>query len=186
MERRKVIVAFGDILGFTAWTRRASNAPEDCELLIQKIYEEFAALQSEMKCHFKLLGDGFMVLRELRQEKSCRVIGQFLRELYLVAERIDRIVKDHPPPRPDGFRVRVAIGRVFMPARKEYAGYPINLAQRLLEVSPHVLCICHESVGPALIEKKAHGIRVERMAVPKETPRGVDSDDLKGLWSFQF
>ena len=67
----------------------------------------------------------------------------------------------------------------------EYVGYSVNLAQRLLEVSPKTLAVCHESIIEILAQKKGI-VAFERMGDPKERPRGVDLADLTGLYSFRI
>ncbi len=190
MERKRVLVAFGDILGFGSWMIRASNAPEVTHDLIDQVYAEFERFMAHMNCHVKFLGDGLMIIREMGGGHNCKMTREFLVDAYHFAFSVNEIIKDHYP-RPDGFRLRVASGHVWKRSMThgkrrgdEYVGYSVNLAQRLLEVSPQTLAVCHESIVEILAQKKGI-IAFERMGDPKERPRGVDLADLAGLYCFR-
>lgn len=196
MERTCVIVAFGDVAGFNPWIRRGSNAPEVITDFVEKFYAE---MQDFVKTHnavqIKYLGDGFMILKELKStctRGTC--VAKFITDVARLAKRLKRIVKQCDFPPPDGFRLRIAHGHVSKiqvldpvdPERKrmiwEFIGYAVNLAQKLLDVSPRTVLVVHESAIKVLGRQKT-GLRLKRLVGSKERPRGVDSEDLEGLWS---
>lgn len=195
MERKRVLVSFGDILGFTPWIKRPSSAPEDVASLMTAIYDEFESFAVSSGGVVKYIGDSVMVILEMKAGHSCSVTLNFMRKSFSFAERVEAIIKTCWP-RPTGFRLRMAAGYVYkhnimtsldgkVGHSAEYIGYPVNLAQRLLYVQPSTLCICHESVKQ-ILGKKKHGLRLDPIKLPTENPRGIDSEDLTGLWSFRL
>lgn len=171
---------------------RASNTPEITHQLIDEVYSEFERFLGRDNCHVKFLGDGLMIIRELRNGHNCGMTRQFLIDTYHFAFAVNEIIKGHYP-HPDGFRLRVASGHVWKRSTNtgdrrqrnpEYVGYSVNLAQRMLEVSPKTLAVCHESIVEILAEKKGI-LAFERLGDPKERPRGVDLADLQGLYCFR-
>jgi len=195
MQRKRVIVAFGDILGFGSWTRRAVNTPEESHELIDQIYDEFENHAEVCGCHIKFLGDGIMSLREMDENKTrddnLKMIINFVADAYVLASKVQKIITGYYP-RPEGFRLRITMGYVWKRQIKstkrhapEYIGYIVNLAQRLLEVSPTTLCVCHESVMEVLKNKKL-AFKTSPVKQPAIYPRGVDEEDLKGLHSIHM
>ncbi len=199
IERKRVLVGFGDVRGFTVFTRRAMNSPEEKNKFIQMIYTEFEKMAWIPEYHIKYTGDGVMILQELEMGPStpmAQKVLDFLKHIYVMGKEVNSLIQASYP-RPEGFRVRVACGTAFKllvaegggGRRKripEYVDYPISLADRLLEVyATEHLAICHESVAEMLNHKK-NGIKLLKLDPPKVCPHGIDEEDLKGLWSFSF
>lgn len=192
MERKWIIVAFGDILGFGVWSRRAANPPEVRDPFIITFYGEIERFLETNPCVYaKFLGDGFMFVKELPESgHRCLAVLKFLRDLSALTIRLSRIVKNCGDPPPTGFRIRVATGyctkfSVVDPNDRkrrvpEYVAYIVNLAQRLLEVSPEIPFICSEGTFKTLGRKK-NKLRVRRLVGTKQIPRGVDPEDIEGL-----
>lgn len=196
MERTSVIVAFGDVTGFNPWIRRGANAPEVIQSFIQNFYEEMEVFVKAHKgVQIKYLGDGFMILKELKPtciKGTCA--ATFIRDAMKLAHRLAAIVHRCEFPPPDGFRVRIAHGHVskihLLDPRDEdrkrktweFIGYAVNLAQKLLDVSPRTLFLIHESAVEILGRQKTH-FRLRRFVGAKECPRGVDQEDIDGLWT---
>lgn len=67
----------------------------------------------------------------------------------------------------------------------EYVGYCVNLAQRLLEIAPRMPFICHDSVIN-LIGKSKRLFKIRHLVNMPERPRGVDGEDIAGLWFVDF
>lgn len=207
MERKQVLISFGDILGFGSWTRRAYNSPEESQTLIKDIYKEWERFSNETHYYVKFLGDGLMNVLELESLTESKKIGKFLYDNFHMAQNVQRIIKRHYP-RPEGFRLRIVQGYVWKiytnrivvdlqakpcdttcayksVTHAEYVGYIVNLAQRLLEVMPEKLCIFHESVKEIAANLKIN-IKLKHLDKPTESPRGVDPIDLENLHSFSF
>lgn len=197
MERKCVMVAFGDILGFGVWSRRAANPPEVRDPFIVTFYGEIERfLTSYPDVYAKFLGDGFMIVKELPEKgHKCFAVIKLMRDLAALTRRLTTIVKNCGDPPPTGFRLRIATGyctkfSVTDPndrKRKvaEYVAYVINLAQRLLEVSPEIALLCTEGTVKILGRKK-HGFRIRRLVGTKQIPRGVDPEDIEGLRIVEF
>ncbi len=198
MERCKVIVAFSDILGFTEWTRRATNTPEVTRALIDDFYEPIEKfLIANPHSQMKYQGDGIMVLKEFKNpDKTEKCALHFLKGVVKLTKDLSRIVAKSSFPRPQGFRTRLASSIVHKKElldpydgerrRKvwEFIGYGVNLAQRLLEVSPTTPVIFHESVIEAL-GREAKGFKAIRFQTSQVAPRGLDPLDLRELWTLR-
>lgn len=193
MERSCVIVAFGDVAGFNPWIRRGMNSPEVIHPFIEAF---FAEVQSFLNLHpdvqVKYLGDGIMILKELKptcNRGTCA--ARFMRDTVALCKRLNGIVRGCEMP-PDGWRMRWTYGHVSKilvldpadPKRQrqvwEFIGYAINLAQKLLEVCPSVMMMFHESVFQIPGTLKL-GFRFTRHNEVPKPPRGVDPEDIAGL-----
>jgi len=201
MERKRVIVAYGDIFGFAQWIKRPANAPEDIQALMEDAYEAFTDYSVSIGGVSKFMGDGIVVIKELSIGHNCRLVLDIMRKSYFFTEKVNKIIQNHWP-RPHGFRVRLVAGYVYkkmvdckncmqgFTSNKinnvaEYIGYPINLAQRLLYVEPQTWCICHESVKQ-IIGAKRSGVKFHHIKNPRDNPRGIDKEDLRSLIQFSF
>jgi class 3 adenylate cyclase len=199
MQRRWIVVAFSDILGFGTWRRRASNTPEIAEPFIQRFYdviEQFIRKNDVDWLYLKYLGDGFMVIKEIFPGKNEKKSVQcFLDKMAFLTSELSKVVRKCEWPTPEGFRTRVVAGHVSKlevinpndrkKTVSEYVGYAVNLAQRLLEISPATPFICHESIVK-IIGTNNKNIKIKRMGESKERPRGVDPEDITGLWTLKF
>lgn len=194
MDRKKIVVAFGDIRGFRRWMLRAINAPEIAWETMNQIYLLFEDYSCRSQNYIKFLGDGFVVIKELNRKNNALVVRSILEDMAILSRSIIETLK-MTYPRPDGFRVRVATGHVWKRITKkkingrivnhpEYIGYAINMAQSLLYVYPEINCICHEGIIE-IIGKRKNGISVEHLEPPKERRSGIDQQDFTGLWSFE-
>lgn len=195
-DRCKVIVAFCDILGFTEWTRRATNTPEVTRALIDSFYDPVQKfLVQNPYCQMKYQGDGVMILKELKglDENSSL---HFFNGIVKLNNDLGRVVASSDFPRPQGFRTRLAASVVHKKElldpydgerrRKvwEFIGYGVNLAQRLLEVSPQTPILFHESVIEVL-GREAKRIKCVRFKTDQPVPRGLDPLDLQELWTLR-
>lgn len=157
------------------------------------VYQIFEGVAQGPNQYVKFLGDGFMVIQELRNGHNCGTVRRLLQELIALSERVNaRLLTGYP--RPDGFRVRVTTGMVWkrptitqvrgkFTKHPEYIGYAVNMAQSLLYVYPEQSCICHEGVVEILGPKK-NGLVLKHLETPKERRAGIDQMDFTGLWSF--
>lgn len=196
MERKHIIVAYGDITGYTPWSRSALNATEVRDSFMAKFEEELAwfVLSSDFKV--KYIGDGFMVLRELK-ERGHRMYDalRFLFGIHKLTLRIQELIEQSEFPRPKGFRVRFVAGIVtknMMPDPnnkekkvEEYWGSVIDLSQKLLKVAPSVTFICHGSVVD-LIGKRFDKLVFKKLRRLKILSKSFDPEDVKDLWTFEF
>jgi class 3 adenylate cyclase len=77
---------FGDITGSTAWMRRSS--PEDVSALMAPVYAEFEKIREDKDLFVKFLGDGFMVVRHLKQNHDHKIICEVFKKMMGVVNRI--------------------------------------------------------------------------------------------------
>jgi len=109
--------------------------------------------------------------------------------------RLLKAVRSCEWPAPEGFRMRAVCGHVDkmmvnnpqdrkrkMP---EYIGYAINLAKKLLDVSPETSFLCHESIVK-VIGKFPRQFKVKRFKTVEERRKGVDVEDISNLWKIEF
>jgi len=199
MERHWAAVAFGDIRGFGAWTCRAATSKEVKEPFIYNFYQTMQFyVTNYLDAHFKYLGDGMMITKEFTTaQRKNGVLLDYLLSLRDITRRARKDVADCDYPRPDGFRLRIAGGDVYKlmvidpndPERKrlipEYVEYTVNLAQRLLEVSPEIMALCTENIGEA-VSRKRSSIKVRPLGTPSVYPHGVNREDVDGLRVLSF
>jgi len=195
MERKWVVVACGDIRGFGAWTYRAVNSPEVKEPFISRFYRTMESyVRRHTDYHFKYLGDGFMTLREFTvEERRNGAIAKFIGTLLRITNGVRQDIAECDYPSPDGFRIRFMDGHAYKlmvldpndPARKrtipEYVEYPLNTAQRLLEVNPDEICLATEGIVKRLRRHRSV-FRVRPLGKPSCYPKGVNREDVDGLW----
>ena len=197
-ESKRVIVAFVDVVGFGPWIKRA-HALSDFHFLITQLYRKLVHFHDDLGYHVKFLGDGGMILKEMLPGHNCGMAIKFLRDMDCLGNFMGTVIKKTAWPRPDGFRIRIAAGHVSKLTikicetectfQKDYIGYPINLASRILEVmKDSSVCICHESVKDIIGQRKAKiaNLVFNKQSNPYEPPNGVDAEDLNHLWEFTF
>ena len=190
--RVKVLVAFGDVTGFGAWTRRGSNSPEEFKDFMVHLYKEFIRFRNGNGYFVKLMEDGFMCITEIDKGNAKATTLEFLSHAVDLELAIQNIVKSTFPA-PGSFRIRIAAGHVWkMVASRpgqgtpqtDYLGYAINLAARLLEIDRESAILCHESVRKILngaVQNNAEfGFKPAR--IRSRCPRGVDPEDIRTLW----
>ncbi len=191
--RKKIIVAFGDIISFSTWLKRPTLTQTALRNAMTDIYAEFSTLRLDKSYFAKLLGDGVMFVKELSDDATAPEVAEiFLRDTLELIKRMRSLILQWPSPRPGGFRARITLGevcrlRVYNPKnpnrfRLDYIGYPVNLASRLLEVSPETPLIFSEPVKELLGGKLCDSARMVRLEPPAAAPKGVDSEDIKTLW----
>lgn len=190
--RVKVLVAFGDVTGFGAWTRRGSNSPEEFKDFMVQLYKEFIRFRNGNGYFMKLLGDGFMCITEIDKKSAKKRISEFLNHAVELESGIRKITKNTFPA-PGPFRIRIAAGHVWKmiasrPGQEaiqtDYLGYAVNLAARLLEIDRESAILCHESVKKILngspIGKGEFTLKPAH--INGRCPRGVDPEDIRTLW----
>ncbi len=191
-ERVKVLVAFGDITDFGAWTRRGSNSPEEFKTFMVEIYHEFIRFRNGNGYFVKLMGDGFMCVTEIGKGSAKRQVSEFLRHAVELDVGIRGISKKAFPA-PGPFRIRIAAGHVWKmvasrpgqaATQTDYLGYAVNLAARLLEIDRESAILCHESIKKILNGSviKENGFRLKPAYIRGRCPRGVDPEDIQMLW----
>ena len=194
-KRVRALVAFGDMADFGAWTRRGSNSPEEFRSFMVRLYEQFIKFRNGNGYFVKLMGDGFMAIREIKVGAGGMEAHKFIDHTLDLRAAVDQMA-GKTFPMPGAFRIRIVAGHIWKvvavrPGRTEsaqidYLGYSVNLAARLLEVEREKSIICHGSVKRILNGGDASGnFTLERMVTRNRCPRGIDAEDLKALWLVQ-
>lgn len=204
----KIIVAFGDIVSFAPWLRRAINTPDERKFIITRLYSKLAYMRNVKGLFTKGMGDGAMIVRELGKGHNCNIAIDFLRELSLFNTYMNEVINHLDFPRPDGFRVRVCLGNALKlylnnckypcSMKLDYVEYPTILAARMLVVAKRKYpLIAHESVKD-LIGAKADKAGIEFHALESDTLKefrdrmtahgidGIDNEDLNSLFAFKI
>jgi len=197
-ERKRVIVAFADTVGFASWIKR-THSMEDFHFLAVRLYRKILHMRKQFGYHVKFSGDGAMFVKELKPGHNCRSTILMLQHMdCLVQFMVESISRTHYP-RPRSFRVRLAAGYVTKlhasicklecDFQKDYIGYPVNLSSRMLDLaSENNPVMCHESVKDIIGDKRSSAANLifERVNIPKADADGVDEEDLKSLWTWKF
>jgi class 3 adenylate cyclase len=197
-ERKRVIVAFADTVGFSSWIKR-THSLEEFHFLAIRLYRKILHMRKQFGYHVKFSGDGAMFVKDMRPGHNCKTTITVLRHMdCLVKFMMDSIARTGYP-RPKSFRVRVTAGYVTKlnakicdlecDFQKDYIGYPVNLASRMLDLaSENNPVMCHESIKDLIGEKKASAANLifNKVNIPKAEADGVDEEDLKSLWTWEF
>lgn len=198
-ERKRVIVAFGDITGFSQWIKRAGTSIEKHFELTEHIYHKAMNLAFSSAYHIKLLGDGFVMVKEIDFGNGRDIALKYVKDIHDMAIDIQSTIKSLPFPRPDGFRVRIVSGFVTKikmnfcdidkpcEMRSDYVGYIMNLANRLLFFMEENPFICHESVKELIgdpAKEDSYIVDMYKLGESKVSLSGVDDEDLKATYSF--
>lgn len=190
--RVKVLVAFGDVTGFGAWTRRGSNSPEEFKDFMVHLYKEFIRFRNGNGYFVKLMGDGFMCITEIDKGTAKKRTLEFLNHAVDLESAIRGITRNTFPA-PGSFRIRIAAGHVWKmvasrpgqaATQTDYLGYAVNLAARLLEIDRESAILCHESIKKIVNGSviKESGFRLKPAYIRGRCPRGVDPEDIHLLW----
>lgn len=193
-RRVKALVAFGDMADFGAWTRRGSNSPEEFRSFMVRLYQEFIKFRNGNGYFVKLMGDGFMAIREIKSGIAKKETRRFIARSLDLDSAVNRIAgKTFPVP--GAFRIRIVAGHVWKviaarlgteSVQTDYLGYPVNLAARLLEIEREMAIICHGSIKKILNGHNTDGeFILKRIATRNRCPRGIDPEDLRALWAVQ-
>lgn len=203
---KKVIVAFGDIINFAPWLRRAINTPEEKKFLVTRLYSKLTYMRHEKNMFTKGLGDGAMIVQELGKGDESLLVANFLREMKYFKTYMDEVMARLSYPKPQGFRIRVCVGhalKLFLnncpnmcTLKVDYVEYPITLASRMLMISKkeHPF-ICHEAVKELLGNRaEKEGISFKPVEIEAKVKfleltaalhvDGIDKEDLDVLWLF--
>lgn len=199
MERIWAAVAFADIRGFGTWTSRAATSNEVKEPFIREFYSLLQDyVQKNRNAYCKYVGDGLLIIKEFTvAERKNGILLDYLMSLRGLTRKVRKIVADCDYPRPAGFRIRIAGGNIYkllvvdpndsfrVRMIPEYVEYTVNMAQKLLEVSPEIVALCTQNIGEPIAKKKSP-LRVRPLKQPSFYPKGVNSEDVDGLRILSF
>lgn len=203
----RAVVAYCDVTGFMTWVKRATTSHNDVVPFISKMKTIFRHFDTETSYHTLPIGDGIIAIYVVAEKNPVGILS-FLRATLDVQRKMLHLIAHTTYPRPAGFRIRVTSGIIFQshgpifpcklagaaafdcPAmsNQDFIGDCLNLGSRLLEVRRDLPAILHESVLAITPKNERQHIHVEKIAmtVDERTPRGVDIEDMKALYTFRL
>lgn len=189
-EEIRIVVAFGDIRGFTETCERVTSPKLEIAPFFDKFDATIAKYARATGFTFDDTGDGFMCIVELGPGHNCEKAVRLLGAIWRLIYEVNRAIYEMQPPKFRGFRVRVAAGYVLRKVKRDgkivHRGKSINLAHNTLEIAKDELVVAHESfvelMSPSQILKA--GFRVSRLPRPKRRPESVSHKDAGMLHIF--
>lgn len=191
-EKSRIIVSFGDITGFTHFYDSVTNEEKELDPFMQDFVNLIDTVERKTGYSFTIPGDGFMCTVGLGGGHSCNRAIEVLTNLWGLLKDMEALIQRKDPPRPQGFRVRVACGYVNKRSKKNGGsllwGKHINLAHNLLDVSKDIPFICHDSVKQLLSDDQIrhHNFRFSKIAIHTPVPDVISPYDSNSLWSFEI
>lgn len=186
----RAAIAFGDIIGSSTWLQRVNNQGLEYRSLMDRFDDAVYELAKKDTCYVKKLGDGFMKILNIDHASSLE-ISDFLILLWNFNKKIQGWINEHPNPRPDGFRIRMACGyieeKLHTDNSIDYRGYHLALTSKLLRVEKNIPFITHASVKEILTNShiKRFKFKFEKLRKPKLSLDGIFEKDMEELWSFR-
>lgn len=190
-EEVRIVVAFGDIWGFSDTSERVTSATKELVPFFNRFDAIIAKAERKTGFLFNDTGDGFMCLIDLLPGHNCDRALHLLNTLWKLIEDIHDAMEAMPPPRFLGFRVRIAAGYVLRKRHNDgkttYRGKPINLAHNLLEISKQSWMIGHESFKALMTMDQIGkaGFVAVPLLPPLFRPESVNDKDARSLWIFE-
>lgn len=173
MERVNILCAYGDINGYSAWTREKSHSSEYQAMLILQYYRMIKECFPRSAFYLKIIGDGFLVIREMEpQLLLSEQVSDFSKLVCQAAKRISFLIKTSHTPTPDGFRIRWGMDYVEKFTNgdfskyefdfPEYAGEVLNHTDEMLRFKVDRLCVCTTQIAAIVATIKS--FRLERLS----------------------
>lgn len=184
----RIIVAFADITGFSAFTRQSHR--NEFRRFMHRWDNRLIAFSAE---HWlKDLADGLMTVERLGGvgggKGSSKAI-QFLEDLWDLQQQVKADIERTQYPRPSGFRVCVTAGWAWeWPKRgwKDYLGRPVNNCAKMLRMKSADF-LAHGSVKDLISKRLADkaGIAFDPILRIPEIP-GTPDEEIKDVYKFSI
>lgn len=202
MTRRFGVVIWGDTTGYGVFARRTFDQPAHMKILTRDIYNAFLTMKTDIDCFLKLMGDGFMAVKEYEDDPTPQQITEVLKAMAAMQNRCEEIVKSHRYPRPEGFRLGCAIGAVWrietvmdrpdacsnpgceISRMTDYVGYTVILGKRMIEMYRSVPLSCTQAIKE-IAEETECGFEFEHLPPEQRSRGGVLEDDASTIWAFR-
>lgn len=189
----RIIVVFGDIAGFTGFYDSVTNDEKELIPFLDEFDELVDTAQKKARYEFTDTGDGFMCLVDVNhQEQKGKIVTNLLKHFWELWKSISQLIEEKEPPKPEGFRIRLACGYVLRKIKKNgvviHRGRHINMAHNLLDAAKGVGVLCHDSFKQLLTEKQIeeNNFVFKRISPPKKGFNSVTPKDASSLWSFEI
>lgn len=187
----RIIVAFGDIEGFTHFWEEVTNDQAELIPYLEGFDAIIDDIERESGQAFADTGDGFMLIVEMDGRSEASPVS-LLATLWRLLRRIQRMHGHHAHPKPNGFRIVLASGYVLKRVRKDgrvsHRGRHINLAHNLLDLARGRGLVCHSSFKALISDKDARtaGVRFTPLRLPRNIPWSVPRKDAASLFQVEF
>ena len=190
-ETARIIVAFGDFSHFTSFEESVTNPETEFDPLFEDFDDFIDATEKRTGYSFTDTGDGFMCTVDLAQGHGCGVASKVLEDLWRTLIRIQKFIRDKEPPRPTGFRIRIATGYVRRKVKHNgtvvLRGRHINLAHHLLDVGRTHSFLVHDSVKQLLnpVQIRRCGFSFKKFEPSESDLTKVSPLNARSLWIFK-
>lgn len=188
-QKLKVMVAFGDIRGFSSFFETVTDQEEE---LIPFLNEYDDIIQRHVgRYNFKDTGDGFMCLVDMNHGHNCRLAISLLKSLWGAYIETTRLIRNKNFPYPDGYRITATAGPTLRKMKEDGSivdrGKHINLAHKMLRFQPITGILLHESFKQLISSRqaKANGLLFKKIR-PQKTPEGISGKDAMAMWEFRM
>lgn len=187
--RKHVLVAFGDITGFSSWSRRTEDDYKHF-LALMKPMTKLYSLMNDSESFVKKNADECMIVMEFKKYNASSVVVSFLEKILSLSDGANKIIAGIRHPRPFGFRVRGISGISWWwiddNGEEDFYGKTLNTAKKMMQIMKDTDIIVHEGIIEMIPESSfiKNGYVKNKLAVPKIETNGIDNEDLNLLWSF--
>lgn len=190
-QKKRILVAFGDISGFSNWSRRTEDDGEHFLRLMRPLGLVFSAVRDD-KTTVKKYADGLMMVIEIEHGKEEQAALKMLHKCVTVLKHTDRIIRNLHHPKPTGFRIRLIAGPAWKwmdPGEEwDYYSKTVNTAKNLLGIAKSIPFIAHatflELIHPKAL--KRIGINVTPLAPQESVLDNLDKEDLSLLFCLKI
>ncbi len=191
-EKVRIIVAFGDIEGFTSFLDAITNDRVELDPYMDQFDSIVEGTAKRTGFHFRDTGDGFMCVVDLHNTENAAIAVQVALAMWDVFKRMDELRGSMEHPRWAGFRIVLASGYVARKVRRDgqvtLRGRHINLAHNMMGLARGHGVVCHESFRALIPEPlaKKHAICFDSLAwsrkIPDEKYGNVPRKDANSLF----
>lgn len=184
----RAIIFYGDITGFTSWSRRVRR--ETVRGLLQTTYEIYKRWTDANGLWLKTLGDGFVAVRELPAQNHRETILDLLCKGDTLSRTVNAHIEALPFPRPGLFRMRAPLGDVWKFVMEdnyvEYSGYQMDFGRRLLDFEKGIRYVITEATFEAIQRRGGARAAIKRieLAGPIQLP-GIQEEDQRNFFKFE-
>lgn len=150
-EKVRIIVAFGDISGFSDFCDAVTNDEVEYDPLMRAFDQLVADTERRTGYSFTDTGDGFMCTMDIDSGNSSRVATQMVTDLWGLHRNIEAVFDVHRRESicPDGFRIVFTSGYVKRTIKKDgkilLRGKSVNQAHNYLDIARGHGLVCHET-----------------------------------------
>ncbi len=170
-EKVRLIVAFGDISGFSDYCDAVSYDEKELYPFLDAFDDLMEKIEAETGYTFSDVGDGFLLTVDLSEGHNCGVAVKVLNCLWDIYSQMEKLMDSMPPPRPDGFRITGVVGYVIRKVKKDgkvvLRGKWLNQCHKMLAHARGVGIVIHDNLKQLMNDKqiKKNGFEFERLKI---------------------